>query len=122
MTARPKFQYVRSNRLMRAYRMIPCQNCGAFDNTVCGAHSNWAEHGKGKSIKASDHYAASMCAKCHHQLDQGKDLSEQERREMWSKAHAKTFRELLARGLWPVDVPFPEIDTSFLEGLSYGYS
>ena len=47
-------------------------------------------------------------------LDQGRDMTEDERKAMWTKAHAKTFRELLACGLWPVDAPFPEIDTTLL--------
>lgn len=110
----PKHQYVRSKKLMAAYRMIPCQNCGRDDGTVCGAHSNQGAHGKGKSIKADDNQAASLCHTCHAELDQGRHLSEQERKTMWEKAQSKTFQELLARGLWPVDVPFPEIDTSHL--------
>ncbi len=60
MTARPKTEYIRSNKLMLRYRMLPCQNCGANDGTVCGAHSNQSKHGKGKGIKASDQYAASL--------------------------------------------------------------
>lgn len=118
----PKHQYIRSNKLMRAYRMIPCQNCGAFDGTVCGAHSNQSMHGKSMGRKADDNMAASLCHTCHSELDQGKHLTEAQRVEMWNKCHAKTFRELLARGLWPVDVPFPEVGKELLEGLSYGYS
>jgi hypothetical protein len=110
----PKHQYIRSPKLMEAYRKIPCQRCGRDDGTVCGAHSNQGQHGKGKSIKADDNQAASLCHRCHTEIDQGSKLSEAERVVEWSKAQAKTFRELLARGLWPVDVPFPEIDTSLL--------
>ena len=98
MTARPKFQYVRNKKLMEAYRTIPCQNCGRDDGTVCGAHSNWAEHGKGRSIKASDDKCASLCSRCHSALDQGYHLTAQEKREMWTKAHLKTVEELTKRG------------------------
>jgi hypothetical protein len=111
----PKHEYVRSKRLMAAYRLIPCQNCGRDDGTVCGAHSNQGRHGKGKGIKADDNQAASLCFACHLELDQGRGLSEEERQTLWAKAQAKTFRELLARGLWPVEVPFPNIDTAHLE-------
>lgn len=97
MTARPKFQYVRSKKLMEAYRTIPCQNCGRDDGTVCGAHSNWAEHGKGRSIKASDDKCASLCSRCHSALDSGYNMNAQEKREMWTKAHLKTFEELKKR-------------------------
>jgi hypothetical protein len=100
MTARPKFQYIRSPALMKAYRQIPCQNCGRDDGTVCGAHSNWAEHGKGRSIKASDDKCASLCSRCHSALDQGYAMSALEKREMWTKAHLKTVEELKKQGLW----------------------
>jgi len=99
MTARPKFQYVRSKKLMEAYRTIPCQNCGRDDGTVCGAHSNWATEGKGRSIKASDDKCASLCSRCHSLLDQGYSMSNFEKREMWVNAHLKTVDELTKRGL-----------------------
>jgi len=100
MTARPKFQYVRSKKLMEAYRQIPCQNCGRDDGTVCGAHSNWAVDGKAKGLKASDDKCASLCFKCHSELDQGNYAAAQEKRDMWTRAHQKTVDELKKRGLW----------------------
>lgn len=108
MTARPKFTYVRSPRLMVAYRAIPCQNCGREDGTVCGAHSNWAEHGKGKSIKASDNYCASLCSRCHSTIDQGYHLSDIERKSIWTLAHIKTVNLLKKLGLWPTEIEYPE--------------
>lgn len=104
-----KFDYVRSDALMRAYRLIPCQHCGADDGTVCGAHSNWAVHGKGRGIKASDIFAASLCHADHAELDQGLRLTEAERQAMWWQAHIRTVSELLRRGLWPEGVPVPDI-------------
>jgi hypothetical protein len=80
------------------------------------AHSNWAEHGKGRGIKASDQYIAALCVKCHFALDQGTEMTDVERREMWDRAHAKTVREILARGLWPVHIPLPPINTDYLRG------
>ena len=103
MTARPKFTYVRSKQLMEAYRAIPCQHCGRDDGTVCGAHSNWAEHGKGKSIKASDVYCASLCSRCHSSIDQGYHLTELERRAIWTQAHIKTVDLLKKMGAWPME-------------------
>ena len=76
---------------------------------MCAAHSNQAQHGKGKSIKASDQYVASLCYRCHSHLDQGAQLSRAERDAMWTEAHRKTVRLLLARGLWPMAVPIPDI-------------
>lgn len=100
MTARPKFQYVRSKKLMEAYRTIPCQHCGRDDGSVAGAHSNYAEHGKGRGIKASDDKCASLCSRCHTLLDQGYSLTAIEKREMWEAAHLKTVDELTKRGLY----------------------
>lgn len=108
MTTIAKFPYVRSPKLMQAYRKIPCQHCGIDDGTVCGAHSNQAEHGKGRSIKASDDKAASLCARCHMDVDQGRTMSRTERVRVWTDAHVKTVAELVKRGLWPKDVPIPE--------------
>ncbi len=108
MIAYPKHQYVRSPALMKAYREIPCQACGADDGTVCGAHSNWSVHHKGGRIKADDNRCASMCMRCHSAIDQGSRLSREERVTLWTEAHRKTVRELLRRGLWPSNVPIPD--------------
>lgn len=105
----PKHQYVRSKKLMEAYRKIECQHCGRDDGSVCGAHSNQSVHGKGRSIKASDEFAASLCYVCHSALDQGSHLSRMDRETLWSNAHRKTVRELLKRGFWPLDVQVPDI-------------
>ena len=102
-----KTQYIRSAKLMQAYRKLPCQHCGIDDGTVCGAHSNQAIHGKAKGIKATDTACASLCHVCHHALDQGRSMSRSERVAMWDAAHAKTVAELVRRGLWPVGAPTP---------------
>lgn len=108
MTAIPKFSYVRSKALLVACREIPCQSCGVADGTVVAAHSNQARHGKGRSIKASDVFVASLCGKCHSDLDQGAAMSRDERAGMWDAAHRNTVRELVRRGLWPMNCPIPE--------------
>ena len=105
----PKREYIRSRQMMEAYRLIPCQRCGRADGTVCGAHSNQGQHGKGRGIKADDNQAASLCHACHYELDQGSQLSREQRCEQWARAQAKTVRELLSRGLWPPAVPIPDV-------------
>jgi len=95
---RLKIKYVRDKRLLQMAGTLHCQNCGKNDSTVCAAHSNWAEHGKGRGIKASDIYIASLCHDCHMELDQGKTLSKDERKEMWTKAHIKTMDKLVQLG------------------------
>jgi hypothetical protein len=104
----PKHEYIRSPALMKAYRLLPCQHCGISDGTVCGAHSNWAPHHKGGSIKADDNRAASLCSWCHYMVDQGNAWSYEQKRSNWVNAHAKTVTQLVLRGLWPKDVPVPE--------------
>lgn len=90
----PKRKYIRSPALMKLYRAIPCQNCGADDGTVCGAHSNWAEHGKGRGIKASDDKCASLCFTCHSALDTG-PASNDLKRQMWDRCHENTMHALI---------------------------
>lgn len=110
-----KTDYVRSKPLMLAYRRIPCQHCGVDDGTVCGAHSNLSIHGKGRGIKAHDNRAASLCHACHMAVDQGRSLSRSEREALWLDAHEKTVRELLRIGLWPMDVPVPDLSVLQLD-------
>lgn len=103
----PKREYVRSEALMRAYRLIPCQHCGRDDGTVCGAHPNTAAAGKGGAIKADDNLCASLCYRCHLELDQGSRLTYEERVALQMRAHLKTVALLVLRGLWPAGVPLP---------------
>jgi hypothetical protein len=70
-------------------------NCGVEDGTVCAAHSNQMRDGKGRSLKASDAMIAALCYHCHMELDQGKNLSKQERVEMWEGAYRKTMQWLI---------------------------
>ena len=79
-------------------RNFPCQHCGIDDGTVVAAHSNQLRDGKGRGIKASDFRIASLCFSCHSELDQGKNLSKQERIEMWEEAHRKTIGLLFDNG------------------------
>ena len=87
-----KRAYVRDEALRQAYRAIPCQNCMRNDGTVCCAHANWAAHGKGKSIKASDDRGAALC------------------RQVWEGAHRRSVELLVSEGLWPAHIPAPTFD------------
>lgn len=102
-----KFTYIRSPALLKACREIACTNCGRQDGTVCAAHSNQAVHGKGRSIKASDVFVASLCHACHSALDQGAAMSRVERESLWDACHRQTVRELIRLDLWPVKVMVP---------------
>lgn len=80
----------RNKKLTDAARLLPCQHCGTSDGTVVAAHSNQLRDGKGRGIKAHDYRIASLCYKCHADLDQGAKMSKQERVDMWEDAHRKT--------------------------------
>lgn len=100
-----KQKYFRSKKHLKLVASLPCQVCGT-ENQTQAAHSNWAElGGKAKSLKASDEYTAALCLGCHYAIDQGKDLSREERQKLWQKAHYKTIDNL--KDVWPKDVPFP---------------
>ena len=98
-----KHQYVRSKKLLKLVASLDCQLCGS-GNMVQAAHTNWGG-GKGRGVKADDNLVAALCLGCHYKIDQGKDLSREERQELWQKAHYRTIDNL--KDVWPKDVPFP---------------
>jgi hypothetical protein len=74
-------------------------SCGKYnDGSVVAAHSNQLRDGKGKGIKASDFRLAYLCHSCHYAIDQGKDMSKDERREMWEDAHRRSIGWLFESG------------------------
>ena len=102
----PKTEYIRSKKLLKAVASLRCQHCGNSEG-VQASHSNWAEHGKGRGIKASDIYTAALCQDCHQELDQGKHLSKDERKRLWIEAHKKTVFTMQMLDLWPRDIGIP---------------
>ncbi len=68
---------------------------------VC-CHSNQGKHGKGKSTKAHDCFVAFGCAPCHAELDQGKNLTQAQKNEIWDRAHIETLPILLAKAFQTV--------------------
>ena len=103
-----KFQYVRSRKLLQAVASLPCQHCTREGYTQA-AHSNQSIHGKGRSIKASDVFTAALCDVCHAALDQGSHMTKEQRVTLWGDAHVKTVRELVRRGMWPLEIEIPDI-------------
>ena len=103
-----KHQYIRSKKLLKLVAGLDCQACGS-GQMVQAAHTNWGG-GKGRGIKADDNLVAALCLKCHFEVDQGKDLTKDERQLMWYLAHNLTVEKLCERGLWPADVPVPTMD------------
>lgn len=91
----------RSRKLLDAAREAPvCFGCGMPNTgTVVMAHSNQSRDGKGASIKAHDYRVAALCYSCHSRLDQGKDMSRQDRVEFWDQAHRETIGWLIESGV-----------------------
>jgi hypothetical protein len=63
------------------------------------AHSNQAKHGKGGAMKAHDCYFVPACRNCHRELDQGKTMTRDEKREAWEAAFWQTLPQLWELGL-----------------------
>jgi hypothetical protein len=103
-----KHSYVRSKKLLKLVAGLDCQACGS-GQMVQAAHTNWGG-GKGRGIKADDNLVAALCLKCHFEVDQGKDLTKDERQLMWYLAHTLTVEKLCEQGLWPVDIPVPTME------------
>lgn len=66
------------------------------DGTVVAAHANHV--GKGMGMKSHDFAWAAMCFKCHALLDQGSNLTREDRRAMWEAAYWRTQEWLWASG------------------------
>lgn len=80
----------RNKKILELVRQSPCQHCGIKDESVVAAHSNQLRDGKGRGLKAHDFRIAALCYRCHMEIDQGKDLSKNDRIELWEEAHRKT--------------------------------
>ena len=77
---------------------LPCARCWCEGRTQV-SHSNQLLDGKGRGLKAYPWRVAALCEACHYMIDQGKDMSKEERRDAWNSAHRWTIGELFSRGL-----------------------
>ena len=84
-------------RLYAAVATLNCQICGRSGVQV--SHSNQLRDGKGRSIKAFPWRVAALCPACHDEIDSGKSLTKEQRRDIWDEAHRATIGELFERGL-----------------------
>ena len=85
----------RSPKWLAAVRSLNwCVLCNAPG--VQAAHRN---EGKGMGLKTDDAMTAALCAECHREIDQGKELSRDERRARMDRAIVLTVGELARRGL-----------------------
>lgn len=71
-----------------------CVLCGAWGVQV--AHRN---EGKGIGMKTDDCATAAICVTCHSEIDNGKGLSRDERRQLMDRAIVLTIIQIARRGL-----------------------
>jgi hypothetical protein len=96
----PKFNYYRNKKHLKNVASLPCQVC-YVEGMTQASHSNQAIHGKGRSLRASDEFTAAICVEHHYEIDQGSNLTKQQRVDMWNEAYQKTVYRLKSQGLWP---------------------
>lgn len=100
----------RNPDLLAAVRKLECVSCAREKHTQA-AHSNQARFGKGRNHKSSDAAIMALCTVnlstskpgCHEKLDQGKDMSKEERRAFEYEHIAMTLIALIERGYLVVD-------------------
>lgn len=72
-----------------------CVRCGAWGVQV--AHRN---EGKGMGQKTAPYETAALCPECHHRIDNGKEMTHEERRAEFNAAEVETHRRLFAAGVF----------------------
>lgn len=84
----------RNKKWLQAVREIDCcVLCGRYG--VQAAHRN---EGKGVGIKVDDSLTAALCPDCHTRIDNGMDLSREERRAEMDRAIVLTLQALTREG------------------------
>ena len=83
----------RNRLLLNLCYALPCQ--AQIPGVCVGGqgepmHANWAQFGKGGAMKAHDAFCASGCRSCHVELDQGKNLTDEQRFFYWLQAYTRT--------------------------------
>lgn len=84
----------RNKKWLQAVREIDC--C-----VLCGRQGVQAAHrneGKGIGIKVDDSLTAALCPDCHARIDNGRDLSREERRAEMDRAIVLTLQALTREG------------------------
>lgn len=86
--SRPNREYALACYGEPCYLRVPGVQCANRD-TVVPCHSNQSQHGKGLGLKADDEKTVPGCMHCHHEIDQGRRLSREERFAIWDRAYAR---------------------------------
>lgn len=88
--SRPNREYALACYGEPCYLRVPGVQC-AKRETVVPCHSNQSQHGKGLGLKADDIYTVPGCMHCHHEIDQGRRLSREQRADIWNRAYERWF-------------------------------
>ena len=84
---------MRDAKRLAAIRKLPCVRCGnPPPSEAC--HANWAEFGKSMGKKASDEYTVALCRVCHKNLDEYRNLTREEAKNLFLVCLKKTNRML----------------------------
>lgn len=84
----------RSDKWLAAVRSLDeCVRCGRFG--VQAAHRN---QGKGLGSKVDDTLCAALCPDCHHEIDNGKQMTMDERRREMDACILETIKRLARAG------------------------
>jgi hypothetical protein len=83
-------------KLLKLANGQACMCCGNRDGTVVAAHRN---EGKGIAKKNPDWQISFLCSTCHFRLDNGNELTKEERRNLWNAAYVKTIDYLFRNGI-----------------------
>lgn len=86
----------RNRKLLDAVYNVPCFVCGQ-PSEPC--HSNLLVHGKGKGLKSTDAAIMALCRDHHMMLDQGREMTKEERREFTFEAISYTLIYMIENGL-----------------------
>jgi 5-methylcytosine-specific restriction endonuclease McrA len=81
----------KAGKLLDAARHYPCAHCNRNDGTIVAAHCNELALGRGMGFKTKDFQVAYLCMECHdHHEGRRGNLTRDERRVLWYRAHAVT--------------------------------
>jgi len=78
----------------KAVAKLACVRCYRKGMTQA-AHRN---QGKGLALKVDDCWTAALCVECHAEIDQGKTMSKEERRQAMDTYILLTIRQLARDG------------------------
>lgn len=107
----PKKETLEHEGYRRLVALLPCKNCGIGSYSQA-AHPNT---GKGQGLKTDDRLCFPLCCDrpgvrgCHSQFDQAALFPKHVRRALEPAWAVDTQRQILALGLWPANLPIPEM-------------